>query len=94
MRTYQRNKGKCFRDKIICGLANYWVSYEFDYTKLDGTIQIERVSPFDAFIDPECKKDDLSDAQYVGRYSWESAAKLKQIYPEKADEINNVKKPI
>ena len=55
--NYQRNKGKCFRDKIICGLANYRVSYEFDYTKLDGTIQIERVSPFDAFIDPECKKD-------------------------------------
>ena len=89
--NYQRNKGKCFRDKIICGLANYWVSYEFDYTKLDGTIQIERVSPFDAFIDPECKKDDLSDAQYVGRYSWESAAKLKQIYPEKVDEINALK---
>ena len=89
--NYQRNKGKCFRDKIICGLANYWVSYEFDYTKLDGTIQIERVSPFDAFIDPECKKDDLSDAQYVGRYSWESTAKLKQVYPDKVNEIDALK---
>ena len=89
--NYQRNKGKCFRDKIICGLANYWVSYEFDYTKLDGTIQIERVSPFDAFIDPECKKDDLSDAQYVGRYSWESSAKLKQVYPDKINEIDALK---
>ena len=37
--NYQRNKGKCFRDKLFRGLANYWVSYEFDYTKLDGTIQ-------------------------------------------------------
>nr|DAN35082.1 MAG TPA: portal protein [Caudoviricetes sp.] len=89
--NYQRNKGKCFRDKIICGLANYWVSYEFDYTKLDGTIQIERVSPFDAFIDPECKKDDLSDAQYVGRYSWEGTAKLKQVYPDKSDEIDTLR---
>lgn len=89
--NYQRNKGKCFRDKIICGLANYWVSYEFDYTKLDGTIQIERVSPFDAFIDPECKKDDLSDAQYVGRYSWEGTAKLKQVYPDKANEIDTLR---
>lgn len=89
--NYQRNKGKCFRDKIICGLANYWISYEFDYTKLDGTIQIERVSPFDAFIDPECKKDDLSDAQYVGRYSWEGTAKLKQVYPDKSDEIDTLR---
>ena len=89
--NYQRNKGKCFRDKIICGLANYWVSYEFDYQKLDGAIKIERVSPFDAFIDPECKKDDLSDAQYVGRYSWEGTAKLKQVYPDKANEIDTLR---
>lgn len=85
---YQRNKGKCFRDKIICGLANYWVSYEFDYNKLDGAIKIERVSPFDVFIDPESTEENLSDAQFVGRYSWESTRKLKQVYPDKANEID------
>lgn len=85
---YQRNKGKCFRDKIICGLANYWVSYEFDYTKLDGAIKIERVSPFDVFVDPESTEENLSDAQFVGRYSWESTRKLKQVYPDKANEID------
>lgn len=85
---YQRNKGKCFRDKIICGLANYWVSYEFDYQKLDGAIKIERVSPFDVFIDPESTEENLSDAQFVGRYSWESTRKLKQVYPDKANEID------
>lgn len=86
--NYQRNKGKCFRDKIICGLANYWVSYEFDYNKLDGAIKIERVSPFDVFIDPESTEENLSDAQFVGRYSWESTRKLKQVYPDKANEID------
>ena len=85
---YQRNKGKCFRDKIICGLANYWVSYEFDYQKLDGAIKIERVSPFDVFVDPESTEENLSDAQFVGRYSWESTRKLKQVYPDKANEID------
>ena len=85
---YQRNKGKCFRDKIICGLANYWVSYEFDYTKLDGAIKIDRVSPFDVFVDPESTEENLSDAQFVGRYSWESTRKLKQVYPDKANEID------
>ena len=85
---YQRNKGKCFRDKIICGLANYWLSYEFDYNKLDGAIKIERVSPFDVFVDPESTEENLSDAQFVGRYSWESTRKLKQVYPDKANEID------
>lgn len=88
--NYQRNKGKCFRDKIICGLANYWVHYEFDYTKLDGEIRIDRVSPFDVFVDPECSQEDLSDAQYIGRYSWESPRKLKQVYPDKAAEIDTL----
>lgn len=88
--NYQRNKGKCFRDKIICGLANYWVHYEFDYAKLDGEIRIDRVSPFDVFVDPECTQEDLSDAQYIGRYSWESPSKLKQVYPDKAVEIDTL----
>lgn len=88
--NYQRNKGKCFRDKIICGLANYWVHYEFDYAKLDGEIRIDRVSPFDVFVDPECSQEDLSDAQYIGRYSWESPSKLKQVYPDKAAEIDTL----
>lgn len=88
--NYQRNKGKCFQDKIICGLANYWVHYEFDYAKLDGEIRIDRVSPFDVFVDPECSQEDLSDAQYIGRYSWESPSKLKQVYPDKAVEIDTL----
>lgn len=88
--NYQRNKGKCFRDKIICGLANYWVHYEFDYAKLDGEIRIDRVSPFDVFVDPECTQEDLSDAQYIGRYSWESPSKLKQVYQDKAVEIDTL----
>lgn len=88
--NYQRNKGKCFRDKIICGIANYWVHYEFDYAKLDGMIKIDRVSPFDVFVDPESSQEDLSDAQYVGRYSWESPRKLKQVYPDKAAEIDTL----
>lgn len=85
--NYQSVKKKAFKDAIICGVGNYWVSYEFDYARMDGRIQIKNVSPFDVFVDPECKEDDLSDAFYCGRYSWESPDKLKQIYTDKADEI-------
>lgn len=85
--NYQSVKKKAFKDAVICGVGNYWVSYEFDYARMDGRIQIKNVSPFDVFVDPECKEDDLSDAFYCGRYSWESPDKLKQIYADKADEI-------
>lgn len=85
--NYQSVKKKAFKDAIICGVGNYWVSYEFDYARMDGRIQIKNISPFDVFVDPECKEDDLSDAFYCGRYSWESPDKLKQIYADKADEI-------
>lgn len=85
--NYQSVKKKAFKDAVICGVGNYWVSYEFDYARMDGRIQIKNVSPFDVFVDPECKEDDLSDAFYCGRYSWESPEKLKQVYPDKADEI-------
>ena len=85
--NYQSVKKKAFKDAVICGVGNYWVSYEFDYARMDGRIQIKNVSPFDVFVDPECKEDDLSDAFYCGRYSWENPEKLKQIYADKADEI-------
>lgn len=85
--NYQSVKKKAFKDAVICGVGNYWVSYEFDYARMDGRIQIKNVSPFDVFVDPECKEDDLSDAFYCGRYSWESPDKLKQVYADKADEI-------
>ena len=85
--NYQSVKKKAFKDAVICGVGNYWVSYEFDYASMDGRIQIKNVSPFDVFVDPECKEDDLSDAFYCGRYSWESPEKLKQVYSDKADEI-------
>ena len=88
--NYQREKKKAFRDTIVCGLANYWVSYEFDFDKLDGLIRIDRISPFDVVVDPECLKEDLSDAQFICRYSWESPERLKQIYTDKSDEIDKL----
>jgi len=88
--NYQRVKKSVFKDKIISGVGYYWLSYLFDYDKMEGLIKIERVSPFDVFIDPECMQDDLQDAEYVGRYSWESPDKLKQIYSDKSDEIDGL----
>lgn len=87
---YQAAKKQAFRDAVTCGVGYFWVTYDFNYKKMMGEIKIENVSPFDAFIDPECTKDDLSDAAFCGRYSWESPDKLMQIYPDHADDIKTM----
>jgi hypothetical protein len=84
---YQRHKKKVARDRLICGKGYYWVFYDFDYDKMDGMIKIERRSPFEVFVDPESVKEDLSDAEFCGVYSWESPSELEQIYPEHAAAI-------
>jgi hypothetical protein len=84
---FPRHKKKVGRDRLICGKGYYWVFYDFDYDRMDGTIKIERRSPFEVFVDPESIKEDLSDAEFVGVYSWESPDELEQVYPESATEI-------
>lgn len=87
---FNRHKKKVGRDRLICGKGYYWVFYDFDYDKMDGTIKIERRSPFEVFVDPESIKEDLSDAEFCGAYSWESPDELAQIYEDKASEIRGL----
>ena len=88
--NFKRNKKKVIKDRLICGVGYYWVYYDFDYDVMDGCIKIERRSPFEVFIDPESKQDDLSDAAFCGVYSWESPDELKKVYPEVAEEIGGL----
>jgi hypothetical protein len=87
---FKRHKKKVFRDKLICGKGYFWVYYDFDYERMDGMIKIERRSVFEVFVDPESVKEDLSDAEFCGVFSWESPDELEQIYPEKEDEIKRL----
>jgi hypothetical protein len=84
---FKRHKKKVFRDKLICGKGYYWVYYDFDYDRMDGSIKIERRSPFEVFVDPESVKEDLSDAEFCGVFSWEHPDELSQVYPEYKNEI-------
>ena len=88
--NFKRNKKKVIKDRLICGVGYYWVFYDFDYDAMDGTIKIERRSPFEVFVDPESKQDDLSDAAFCGVYSWESPDELKLVYPEVAEAISGL----
>lgn len=86
--NYQKVKKQAFKDSLICGMGCYWLTYEFNWAKMDGIITIKNVSPFDVFVDPESNEEDLSDANFCGRYSWETPEKLKQIYQDKEQAIN------
>lgn len=87
---FTRHKKKVGRDRLICGKGYYWVFYDFDYDRMDGCIKIERRSPFEVFVDPESIKEDLSDAEFCGVYSWESPDELCQLYPENEAEIRQL----
>lgn len=83
---YQREKSKVFIDQIVVGrgLFNLWV----DYTKnVQGEVVIERFPWRGAVFGPH-EKEDASDAEYVCKHKMYSVGKLKQLYPEKADEIS------
>ncbi|MGP1380909.1 MAG: portal protein [Dialister pneumosintes] len=88
--NYQKVKKQAFKDSLICGMGCYWLTYEFNWAKMDGVITIKNVSPFDVFVDPESNEEDLSDANFCGRYSWETPEKLKQIYQDKEQAINTL----
>ena len=51
--NYQRVKKQAFRDAVTCGVGYYWLTYDYNWSKMDGKINIDNVSPFDVFIDPE-----------------------------------------
>ena len=50
---------------------------------------IERVDPFGIYIDPEAHELDFSDAKFLIRAKWVSKDELMQVYPEKAEAIEN-----
>ncbi|MBP2660798.1 MAG: hypothetical protein H6Q69_3830, partial [Firmicutes bacterium] len=84
---YGTQESLMFMDGIICGRGWLEVYYDIDYETLEGEAQIRRVSPFDIFVDPECREPDYSDARYICRAKWTDKDELKAIYPEHADEI-------
>lgn len=81
---YGTQESLMFLDGIICGRAWMEVVYNIDYSTLDGDIAIQRVSPFDIYVDPESRQPDYSDARYLCRAKWVDKDKLKSIYPDEA----------
>lgn len=84
---YNDVESAVFMDGIIGGIGWFHVFYDWDYTAMEGEINIDRVSPFDIYTDPEARKPDYSDGKFLCRAKWVDKDELCDIYPEHADDI-------
>lgn len=84
---YNDVESAVFMDGVIGGIGWFHIFYDWDYTAMEGEINIDRVSPFDIYTDPEARKADYSDAKFICRAKWVDKDELCDIYPEHTDDI-------
>jgi len=74
----------------LTGRGWYHAYWKQDWHTGEKNIVIESVSPFDVYVDPECTKDDLSDAEYLCHARWVGKEKVKQVFPEASDWVESI----
>ena len=82
---YQREETKVFKDQCIPGIGVFNVYMNFN-DNIQGDIHVERF-PWDDCVYGPHEKEDLSDCEYEVRSRMVSIAKLKQLFGNKAKEI-------
>ena len=87
--NYESSESTVFLDCAIGGLGWFHVKYQYDYETDKGNAKIERTDPFDIYCDPEAHELDFSDAKFICRARWADKDELKNLYPDKAEEIEN-----
>ena len=85
--NYAREEKKIFRDQCTPGrgIIHTYMSFDRD---IEGDVMVEHF-PWDDICYGPHEKEDLSDCEYEVRSKMYSKAKLKQLHPKKADEIEN-----
>lgn len=84
---YQREESKVFEDQVVPGFGclNVYVDFLEDP---EGNIIVERF-PWDEIVYGPHDKEDLTDCEFEVRSRMQSIARLKQLFDEKADEIES-----
>jgi len=84
--NFDYRETEVFEDKTITGRGNYklWIDYNKD---IRGDIKI-RDFPYDKVAYGEHRDKDCDDLEYLVAWEWMSNNKLKQLYPDKAKQIN------
>ncbi|HWR26306.1 MAG TPA: hypothetical protein VN316_00345, partial [candidate division Zixibacteria bacterium] len=82
---YEYGETDVFEDEAITGRGNIhcYIDNEND---LRGEVKIEHFPWRDVYYGPHTKKD-AADAEYLIKAKWFSFGKVKQLWPDKADEI-------
>lgn len=82
---FAREESSVFEDATITGRGNFNVYVRFDQD-LRGDIVIEKFPYLDIAYGPH-EKLDLSDCEYLIKHRWFSKAKIEQLWPDKAEDI-------
>lgn len=82
---FHREEGYVFRDLTVTGRGCKNVEIDFD-SNIEGDIKV-RWFPYDKVRFGPHEREDQEDLEYLVKYDDFSMAKLKQLYPKKAKEI-------
>ena len=69
-----------------------WIEFYMDYDEdpIFGKLKSNYLGPFAVYMDPASREYDLSDAQFGFKILKLSKGKLKQMYPDKIDDIDEL----
>lgn len=82
---YHREESKVFEDAVIGGRGAFNIYVDFS-KDLRGQIVIEKFPWQNVRFGPH-EKEDISDCEYLTKDRWFSKAKVEQLFPDKAKEI-------
>jgi len=83
--NFEYEETQVFDDTLITGRGMFHAYIDYD-KNVSGDIVLEQFPQADVYLGPH-KRPDARDCEYIVKAQWFSEAKLKQMYPDKADEI-------
>ena len=86
--SFDYEESRVFSDGITGGRGWFYMYVKYDPDTLDPEIQIDRVSLFDVYVDPESRSPLCEDANYIALAHWVDKEKVKRHFPEYKDEID------
>lgn len=79
---FSQIKIRCFKDMLVPGTMAAQV-----LVQPDMQVKIEQIRWEEFFYDPRSRREDFSDAAYLGIARWMRADDVARLYPDKADDI-------
>ena len=86
--SFDYEESRVFSDGITMGRGWFYTYVKYDPETLEPEIQIDRVSSFDVYVDPESRSPLCEDANFICLAHWVDKAKVKRQFPEHSDAID------